>query len=135
MQREKFEITGGDGLIGALKRSKREFVELITTRQKAWIGDAVLSLYARQWILREKGKMDGELHTRFTANDFLATIGNPSGLEAALGVVYETEGLEAAFAWIEREILPPFLAPSCESPGISDQASPWATSRRSASSL
>jgi 23S rRNA maturation mini-RNase III len=85
-------------------------MDLTLTRQKAWIGDAVLSLYARQWILREKGKMDGQLHTKFTSNDFLATIGNPTGLEAALGVVYETEGLEAAFAWIEREILPAFLA-------------------------
>lgn len=83
-----------------------------TTRQKAWIGDAVLSLYARQWILREKGRMDGEMHTRFTSNDFLATIGNPTGVEARIGVIYETEGLEAAFTWIERELLPVFQAQS-----------------------
>jgi dsRNA-specific ribonuclease len=81
-----------------------------TSRQKAWIGDAVLSLYARQWILREKGRMDGELHTRFTSNDFLATIGNPTGLEAQIGVIYEAEGLEAAFGWIERELMPTFRA-------------------------
>ncbi len=85
-------------------------MDLTASRQKAWIGDAVLSLYARQWILREKGKMDGELHTRFTSNDFLATIGNPTGLEAHIGVIYETDGLEAAFAWIGRELLPLFLA-------------------------
>jgi dsRNA-specific ribonuclease len=85
-------------------------MDLAESRQKAWVGDAVLSLYARQWILRERGKMDGELHTRFTSNGFLATMGNPTGLEATIGVIYESEGLEAAFAWIEREILPAFLA-------------------------
>jgi len=85
-------------------------MDLTVTRQKAWVGDAVLSLYARQWILREKGKMDGALHTRLTSNDFLATIGNPTGLEAAIGIVYETEGLDAAFTWIDREIMPAFLA-------------------------
>ncbi len=85
-------------------------MDLSDRRQKAWVGDAVLSLYARQWILREKGKMDGELHTRFTSNDFLATIGNPTRVEAAVGLIYENEGLEAAFRWIEHEILPAFLS-------------------------
>jgi dsRNA-specific ribonuclease len=85
-------------------------MDLAESRQKAWVGDAVLSLYARQWILREKGKMDGELHTRLTSNGFLATMGNPTGIEAMIGGIYESEGLDAAFAWIEREILPAFLA-------------------------
>jgi len=85
-------------------------MELAERRQKAWVGDAVLSLYARQWILREKGTMDGELHTRFTSNDFLATIGNPTRVEAAVGLIYENEGLAAAFRWIEQEILPAFLS-------------------------
>lgn len=79
-------------------------------RRKAWIGDSVLGLYAREWILHERGKMDGELFTKLTSNDFLATIGNPTRVEADIGIVYETEGLAAAFDWIEREIMPVFEA-------------------------
>lgn len=52
--------------------------------------------------------MDGELLGLLTSNDFLATIGNPTAVEAGIGVVYESEGLEAAFAWIERELAPRF---------------------------
>lgn len=84
--------------------------DLEEQRRNAWIGDAVLSLYARSWILRERGAMDGELHGLLTSNGFLATIGNPTAVEASIGVLYEAEGLAAAFAWIEREILPRFQA-------------------------
>ena len=79
-------------------------------RQRAWIGDAVLSLYARSWILRETSGMDGEVLALLTSNEFLATIGNPTAVEAAIGALYESEGLEAAFAWIEREIMPRYEA-------------------------
>ena len=85
-------------------------MDLAENREKAWVGDAVLALYAREWILRERGKMDGALQAQMTSNDFLATIGNPTGLEAEIGVIYETEGLQAAFTWISHEILPAFLA-------------------------
>ena len=85
-------------------------MDLETQRQKAWVGDAVLGLWAREWILREHGKMDGEMFTRLTSNGFLATIGNPTHVEADIGVVYETEGLAAAFDWIERELMPVFEA-------------------------
>lgn len=68
----------------------------------------MLSLYARAWILRETGGMDGALLGRLTSNEFLATIGNPTAVEARIGVLYEAEGLEAAFAWIERELAPRF---------------------------
>lgn len=85
-------------------------MDLETQREKAWVGDSVLGLYAREWILRERGKMDGELFIRLTSNDFLATIGNPTRVEADIGVVYETDGLEAAFAWIEKELMPVFEA-------------------------
>lgn len=84
-------------------------MEISERRQKAWVGDAVLSLYARQWILREKGKMEGQTLTQMTSNDFLATIGNPTKVEAAVGIIYEREGLDSAFRWIEHEILPHFL--------------------------
>lgn len=79
-------------------------------RHAAWIGDAVLSLFARTWILRMHGAMDGDRLTAFTSNQFLATFGNPTEVEAALGRLYETEGLAAAFADIETRLLPAFLA-------------------------
>lgn len=80
------------------------------TRNAAWIGDAVLSLYVREWILREHGAMDGERLTAFTSNHFLSAFGNPTEVEAEIGAVYERDGLAAAFAAIEERLLPVFLA-------------------------
>lgn len=54
--------------------------------------------------------MDGPTLTKMTCNDFLATIGNPTKVEAAIGIVYENEGLQAAFDWIDHEIMPNYLA-------------------------
>ena len=78
-------------------------------RQDAWIGDAVLELYVRSHILRTHGKVDAEMKTRFTCNQFLNCFGNPTKVEADIGVVYQREGLEAAFSWI-REHLEPLFA-------------------------
>jgi dsRNA-specific ribonuclease len=76
---------------------------------EAWIGDAILALYARSWILRRtEGAVDGEMYGRLTANQFLANFGDPGEVEARIGRVYEAEGLEAAFGWIERELMPLF---------------------------
>ncbi len=83
-------------------------MDIATRRQKAWVGDAILSLYAREWILRETGETDGELHTRITSNQFLATLGNPTRIEARIGVLYEEKGLLAAFDWMDHELLPRF---------------------------
>ncbi len=83
---------------------------LAKEREEAWIGDAVLGLFARRWILKEMGHMDAGTFTAMTSNQFLSTISNPTRLESRIGVCYQTEGLEAAFAFIEREILPVFLA-------------------------
>jgi len=78
-------------------------------REHAWIGDAVLALYARQWVLRERGSMDGEWFTRLTSNDFLSCFGPPTRVEAGIGRIFREEGLDAACAWIESELLPLFL--------------------------
>lgn len=75
-------------------------------REAAWIGDAALSLFAREWILQRRGGMDGALHSELTSNQFLLQLGNPTSVEAQIGRVYEAEGLAAAFAWIERELVP-----------------------------
>lgn len=79
-------------------------------RHEAWIGDAVLSLFVRSWILREHGAMDGERLTAFSSNAFLSTFGNPTEVEAGIGRIYERDGLAAAFAAIEEKLLPVFLA-------------------------
>jgi hypothetical protein len=79
-------------------------------REEAWIGDAVLGLFARRWILENTGRMDAEMLTAMTSNRFLSTIGNPTSLESRIGKRYQAEGLEAAFALVQEEVLPGFLA-------------------------
>jgi 23S rRNA maturation mini-RNase III len=74
----------------------------------AWIGDAVLSLYARLRILRGDGVLDSEKFIRMTSNQFLATMGEPSEVEAEIGRVFERDGLDAAYRWIEAKLMPMF---------------------------
>jgi dsRNA-specific ribonuclease len=76
--------------------------------EEAWIGDAVLTLYARSLILQEDLKVDGPKCVRMTSNQFLRTRGEPTKVEAELGRLYQREGLEAAFRWIEATLLPVF---------------------------
>jgi dsRNA-specific ribonuclease len=78
-------------------------------RENAWIGDAVLELYVRSHILRQQGKVDAEMKTRFTCNQFLSCHGNPTAVEADIGVIYQREGLEAAFTWIRDTLEPLFV--------------------------
>jgi len=82
--------------------------ELIREREEAWVGDAVLALYMRRLILKEQGKMDGDMFIRCTSNDFLRNIGNPTSVEALIGRLYEEQGLDAAFEWMEYQLLPVF---------------------------
>jgi dsRNA-specific ribonuclease len=77
-------------------------------REQAWIGDAVLGLFARQWILRTYGSMDSALFTGLTSNHFLSCFGNPTAVEAKIGNVFQASGLDAAFAHIESELVPLF---------------------------
>ena len=82
--------------------------ELRLEREAAWIGDAVLALFARQFVLRERNAMDGEWFTRLTSNDFLSAFGNPTRVEASIGKLYKADGLDAAFAWMDAELVPLF---------------------------
>jgi dsRNA-specific ribonuclease len=82
--------------------------EIRVEREFAWIGDAVLALFARTWVLRERGTMDGEWFTRMTSNDFLSAFGAPTSVEARIGRVYREQGLESAFQLIEGEFIPLF---------------------------
>lgn len=74
--------------------------------EEAWVGDAVLSLYARRYILREGQALDAARFERMTSNQFLAALGDPAEVEAEIGRAYERNGPEAAFAWIEAHLLP-----------------------------
>jgi dsRNA-specific ribonuclease len=75
----------------------------------AWIGDAVLALWARLHILRADGLVDGPKFLRMTSNQFLAAFGEPTAVEAQIGRVYRDSGEAAAFAWIEENIAPLFV--------------------------
>ena len=64
---------------------KRTTEEIDQEREEAWIGDAILALYMREWLLREKGRIDGEAFIRATSNDFLRVKRNPTAVEAEIG--------------------------------------------------
>jgi dsRNA-specific ribonuclease len=76
------------------------------TRNAAWIGDAVLALYAREWILRESGVTDGDRQRSMSSNQFLAQFGNPTEVEAVIGRIYQEQGLAAAYQWMTDNLLP-----------------------------
>ena len=75
-------------------------------RALAWIGDAVLALFAREHVLQRFGRIDTPAFLDFTNNNFLSAIGRPTRVEAEVGWVYEKDGLAAAFAYIEARIVP-----------------------------
>lgn len=87
--------------------SKRD-EEMRAEREAAWVGDAVLALFARQYVLRERRAMDGEWFTRLTSNDFLSAFGNPTSVEASIGQLYREEGLDSAFSWMDENLVPLF---------------------------
>ena len=81
---------------------------LESLQQEAWIGDAVLTLFARTRVLETEHRVDAELASRMTSNRFLSAFGEPTAAEAKLGRIYQEHGLAHAFAWIEAEWMPLF---------------------------
>lgn len=80
-------------------------------RDLAWIGDAVLALYAREWLLQQSRHplfTRQELFTRFTSNSFLQAIGEPTWVEAQIGIAYQQGGLQAGYAYIDDNLKPLF---------------------------
>jgi hypothetical protein len=77
-------------------------------QSEAWIGDAVLLLWARLQILQADGRLDGPKCIRMTSNQFLSALGEPTAVEAEIGRVYLQHGERAAFEWIESRIAPVF---------------------------
>ena len=59
--------------------------------------------------LDHHGKVNAETKRRLTCNQFLNCVGNPTHVEEDIGVIYQQEGLEAAFAWIRQHLEPLFL--------------------------
>ena len=78
-------------------------------QQEAWIGDAVLGLFAKEWILKNQKKLDAEMFSRLTSNHFLNSLGHPTKVEAKIGRIFNKEGLKKASQYIEEKILPLFL--------------------------
>lgn len=75
-------------------------------RAEAWVGDAILALYVREWILSFRKEIDGKLFIEMTSNDFLRLTGNATGVEAQIGRIFKSDGLEGAYAWIEHHLRP-----------------------------
>lgn len=74
-------------------------------RADAWLGDAVLALYVREWILEmNHGIMDGTLFMELTSNKFLRLIGNATAVEAQIGIAYKRGGTSQGFAWIDEHL-------------------------------
>jgi dsRNA-specific ribonuclease len=82
-------------------------------REEAWIGDAVLALFVRDWLLHQMGETTLAQRTAlfelFASNQFLSTFGEPTKVEAEIGRIYQSAGLDAAFALIEEKFLSRFL--------------------------
>src|SRR4029079_17270536 len=83
--------------------------EVETLRKEAWIGDAVLELYARKLVLEETNRRDLGRKVRFVRNAFLNHLGQPTRVEAEIGKRYREGGLDTAFAWIAENIQPLFV--------------------------
>ena len=88
---------------------KKSPEEIDQEREEAWVGDAVLALYMREWLLRERGKIDGDAFIRATSNDFLRLKGNPTAVEAEIGRAYQEGGLQAGFDFVEEQLIPLFV--------------------------
>src|SRR5262245_4418566 len=81
-------------------------------RDLSWIGDALLSLCAREWILKHEAQLGGkraELFRDITCNQFLSALGVPSVVEARIGDAYRTGGLPAAQQYFDETLAPLFL--------------------------
>ena len=83
-------------------------------RNYAWVGDAVLALFARRWILQQAkststSKERADLFQAMTSNEFLSHFGEPTQIECEIGMLFENEGLTKANHYIETQLLPNFI--------------------------
>ena len=81
-------------------------------RKLAWVGDAVLALFARRWILQQTNipnKERADVFQGITSNEFLSRFGEPTKIEYDIGNLFESEGLDVANNYIETHLLPHFI--------------------------
>jgi 23S rRNA maturation mini-RNase III len=88
--------------------------EIARLREEAWIGDAVLTLFVRNWLLTVPSRSTSfaqrtALFELFVSNQFLASVGEPTRIEAEIGRVYRKQGVAAAFAFIDEKLLQRFV--------------------------
>jgi hypothetical protein len=88
--------------------------EIERIREEAWIGDAVLALFVRDWLLsvsnREMSLAErAALFELFTSNQFLSSFGEPTRVEAEIGRTYQSAGIVEAFSFIKTKFLKRFL--------------------------
>jgi hypothetical protein len=84
----------------------------VAVRDLSWIGDALLSLFAREWILHHEAQLGGMRADHFrdlTSNQFLSAFGKPSVVEARIGDAYRSGGLPAAQKYFDETLAPVFL--------------------------
>ena len=87
-------------------------MDLEEKRALAWIGDAVLALYAREWILVQSDiavKVRAQVFQSITSNEFLSHIGEPTAVECEIGIIFKKNGLQAAMDYIESTLMPLFI--------------------------
>ncbi len=71
----------------------------LDTQARAWVGDAVLALVVREFLLEQQITFDSGANPLFqemTSNQFLNRFGRPTEIEAWIGEIYLRDGLEAA---------------------------------------
>jgi len=81
-------------------------------RDLSWIGDALLSLFSREWIMENETRLASaraELFRDMTSNQFLSALGVPSVVEARIGDAYRTGGLAGAREYFDANLVPLFL--------------------------
>ncbi len=80
----------------------------------AWVGDSVLSLCARRWILSNTPTIKHIGHSKafelMTSNHFLSQFGKPTEVEAALGSAFQDKGLDFAESIILGVFVPRYRA-------------------------
>ena len=80
--------------------------DTVEERELAWLGDAVLSLFAREHVLTRLSRIDTPAFLSLTSNAFLSGIGRATRIEAEIGLVYREQGIVSAFKYIEQRIIP-----------------------------
>lgn len=78
-------------------------------KAEAWLGDAVLALLTRSWLLKTFGTADGDLQGLITSNHFLSRFGHPTAVEAALGRLWRDHGYAATEIEFREKFLPEMI--------------------------